>query len=304
MDVASMKVLVTGATGFIGKHLVQKLMEKEEEVLCVSRQTSRLPHTVYADLTKKKDLDRLPSDVDCIFHLAAYAPIPDTEDDPSLHLFNNTLATLNILEYAKERGIENVIYASTMMVYGKPQYLPIDEAHPVTPNTFYGASKYGGEILCNIAREKYCINTVNLRLNYVYGPYMSPNTVIHKFLTKSLEAKTIEVFNGGQDTFDFIYVGDVVQACLKSIGKKGTFNIGSGIPNNIIDLAEIIVDSTGSNSEIVIFEQESDQEVRQIFCSIEKAQIELGYRVNYPLEEGIKSYINFLCSQVKTHTGV
>ena len=84
---------------------------------------------------------------------------------------------------------------------------------------------------------------------------------------------------------------------MKSIGKSGTFNIGSGIPNSVIDLAESIVDSTGSNCEIVVFEQELDQ-VRQMFCSIEKAQIELGYSVNYPLKEGIKSYVNFLCSQV------
>jgi UDP-glucose 4-epimerase len=289
-----MKVLVTGASGFIGKHLVRKLLDRGDEVLCVSREAKCPSQTFNVNLSNARDLDKLPSDIDCIFHLAAYAPIPCEEGDPRVHLLNNTLATLNIIEYSRERGIENIVYASTMMVYGKPQYLPIDEAHPVSPNTFYGASKYAGEILCNTAREKYNMNTVSLRLNYIYGPYMSPNTVIRKFLDRSLEGKDLEVFNGGRDAFDFVFVTDVVQACLKSMGKRGTFNIGSGVLNNIFDLAEIIVEASESKSKIVVFEKKSDYEIKQISCSTHKAQTELGYSVDYPLKRGIKSYIEFI----------
>lgn len=291
-----MKILVTGASGFLGRHLVKQLLEKGHEVICISRKTQCLSQTIYTDIKNRYNMKKLPYDVDCIFHLAA-SVFPNTKDDPRLNILANSLATLNLLHYAHKNDVKRFIYASTVEVYGSHvNYLPIDEKHPVFPDRFYGASKYGGEIFCNVYKETYNVDIVILRFAYIYGIGMNQNLVVPLFLNNAINGNNLTLFDGGMDTYDFIYVSDAVQACLKALTRGSEiYNIASGTETSIRDLAKTVIDVTKSRSKSIY--KKSDKSVistKRFYFDIAKARNELKFTVNYPLIKGIQEFHNLV----------
>jgi UDP-glucose 4-epimerase len=183
------------------------------------------------------------------------------------------------------------------MVYGESVYLPMDENHPISPVSYYGASKYGGEGYCNVFREIHGLDVTTLRICYVYGPRMHPTTALNIFVDKALRGEDITLFNGGLDTFDFVYIKDIVRSCINALESKGgdTYNIGSGEENSIFKLAEIIFKAAKSDGNIIPKVADSGHKPVRRFCSIEKARdrIKLNYQVQYNLEKGIKDFVDY-----------
>lgn len=288
-----MKILVTGASGFIGSHLIKRLEEKRYDIVCVSRKKRCPARTILADITKKSQMRKLPKDVDCIFHLAAYVPKREAKAESFRSDQANSLATLNLLEYAKSSKIKKFIYSSTKSVYGAPLYLPVDERHPVNPDNFYAASKYGGELLCRAFAFNYNLNIVILRLAYVYGWGMRKSTVLHKFVTNALRGENLVLVNGGKDILDLVYIDDVVNALLLATKvRSGVYNIGGGKPVSVQKLAKTILKITGGKGELQT--KGKVREKQGLYLSIEKTQKELDYFPQVSLEKGLRKYIKVL----------
>ena len=273
---------MTGAEGFIGRYLVKKLMDEGNDVFGLSRgKTSS--STLTCDLTRKEDLQSIPHDIDYVIHLAAKIVA-----DPLSILNNNIIGTMNLLEYMHTVGISKIVYFSSWSVYGfNPSAIPMHEELAPHPSDTYAISKQVGELLCKVYEKEYGFKVTILRPSYVYGRGMHSNTALARFIEKAKKNEDIILFNNGEDILDFVHVADVVDATLKSIqGPPGTFNIATGMPVKIGEVARLIVDTTKSRSRFTVQEGKA----RRLVCSIEKAKKELGYIVKYPPEVGIPSF--------------
>ena len=205
--------------------------------------------------------------------------------DPSSILNNNIIGTMNLLEYMRTVGICKLIYFSSWNVYGfSPPEIPMHEKLVPNPSDPYSISKYVCELFCKVYEKEYGFRVTMLRPSYVYGQGMRSTTMVARFIEKAKRNEDIILFNQGEDVLDFVHVADVVDATLKSIqGPPGTFNIATGVPMTIGDVAHLIVDAIESRSRLIIQEGKP----RQLVCSIEKARKELGYLVKYPPKVGI-----------------
>lgn len=252
-------------------------------------------HLIKVDI---RDFDSICSimetnDIQAIFHLASYIPQVDNFEDPFQCFETNARGTLNLLHAAYLNNICRIIYSSSMSVYSQPPvYLPVDENHPTQPSTMYGASKLEGELYCSLYSKM--INITILRYSGVYGPEQESYRAIPLFIKHALNNNAITLYGGGNQTNDFVYVEDVIQANLLSLEKDipGIFNIGSGTEVSIKDVCDLIIRLTDSKSEIIISGQASSRQFRFVF-DIAKSKDILGYRP-LTLENGLKKYIRYL----------
>ena len=277
-----MRVLVTGASGFIGCHLVKKLADEGNEIFELSRKKTS-SSTLTCDLTRKGDLQIIPHDIDYVIHLAA-----QIVDDPSSMLNNNVTGTMNLLEYLHKVGIDKIVYFSSWNVYGfNPSTIPMHEELIPNPGDPYSITKYMGELLCKVYEKEYGFKVTVLRPSYIYGQGMRRTTAIARFIEKAIRNEDIILFNNGEDELDFVHVTDVVDATSKSIhGPSGIFNIATGKPMKTREAASLIIDAIKSKSRLIIKEGKA----KQLVCSIEKAKEELGYIAKYSPETGIPSF--------------
>jgi len=308
-----MKALVTGGAGFIGSHLVDKLLEHGHHVICldnfdpyydpsIKRENIRdcLDNEnfelIEGSILDKSLLKKIIQDegIDYIFHNAAQAGIRVSVENPVKPHEVNTTGTLNVLGASLDSNVKKIINASSSSVYGKAEYLPFDEKHPKTPVSPYGVSKLAAEQYCRVFNEVYGLKTTSLRLFTVYGPRMRPDLAISIFTRRALDNETIEIFGDGKKTRDFTYINDVIEANMKAI-KKGdgeAYNIGSGKRISVIELAEKIIDITQSNSKI-IFTEPRKGDAEHTWANIEKAKKELDWEPTYDMHTGLKKYIEY-----------
>lgn len=299
-----MSVLVTGGSGFIGINLCQLLLSEGFKVKIFVRGNRRIPLNVFneeigvikGDIGNLSDIERATKDIEFVFHLAAYVPRTRMKafDDP-LKTFNiNSIGALNLLEASRKNDVTNVIYSSTQAVYGPPQYLPIDEEHPTNPETFYGLSKLVGEEYCEQYSRSCGVNFVVLRYSYVYGPFQPQSGVVSLFITKALKKEDIIIEGKGAQTFDFVYVQDVVKANLAAIRASHTFeifNVGSGKQVSIARLAEKIIKLTGSKSKIKY--RETRKIPKHFYLDINKARESLTFSPT-SLQKGLIKHVSWL----------
>jgi UDP-glucose 4-epimerase len=294
-----MKILVTGGAGFIGSHVIPELLNRDYEIICTIRKNKCRSdvESLPIDLVEFEDISKLPTDIDQILHLASFGANTNRDVDQKSNALVNSLGTLNLLEYARRNDIKKFVYASSWVVYGESVYLPMDENHPISPVSYYGASKWGGEGYCNVFREIHGLDVTILRICYVYGPRMHQTTALNMFVDKALRAEDITLHNGGLDTFDFVYIKDIVRSCTSALGSAGgdVYNIGSGEESSITNLAEIIFKAAESDGTIIPKAPEPGYKPHRRFCSIEKAKDrkELNYEVQYDLEKGIKEFVEY-----------
>lgn len=288
-------ILITGGTGFIGNHLVQELLH-QCNVLVLSRQ-KKIPHitTINADITDMCGLqDSLKKiDIDLVFHVAGKTNSPNHIKDPDFFSIN-TIGTKNILELCQQKNVEQMVYSSTIEVFGDQLYTPIDEKHPKLPNTNYGLSKWIGEEFCRQYLSAYGISSTILRYSYVYGPGLPPYRVISRFIRNALDNKPLLLNNEGKDVNDYIYVGDIVSANILSVthakAKNNDFNIGSGTPTSVRELSRTVIQLIGKG------ETETVSGVilpaKNFVFDVSKAQKLMNYHPVYSLSAGIKEQIN------------
>jgi len=284
-----MNILVTGATGFIGSHLCQELVQRGYTVFGLD-QPGRV-HDIKLSLDEKKfhlqrgdirdagilsDIVKV-NNIKAIFHLAAQLPQGGELNNCFLYFDTNARGTLNLLNTAHLNGVDKFIYASTMSVYSEPpEYLPVDEKHPVQPSTLYGVSKLEGELYCNVYSR--VINVVVLRCGGAYGKGQPKHKVIPTFIDQALNNVPLIIYGGGTQTTDFVYVKDIVRGALLALesNKPGIYNIGSGEEMSINDLAKRIINFASSKSEIVLADKDTDRPFIFVL-DISKSRKDLGY---------------------------
>ena len=226
-----MKVLVTGCAGFIGSHLVDKLLEQGYEVIGMDCFTDYYPREIkeknISNALKNKNfkliggdilnMDKFP-EVNYVFHLAAQAGVRVSwGKNFEIYTRNNIEATQKLLEFYKDRKIKKFVYASSSSVYGDAE-LPMKEDSLLKPVSPYGVTKLAGENLCYLYWKNYNVPTVSLRYFTVYGSRQRPDMAIHKFVNAILEENKITVFGDGTQTRDFTYVDDAVEATILAAG--------------------------------------------------------------------------------------
>lgn len=300
-------ILVTGATGFIGRYLVEELLKENYEIGILVHKSpppeswlgGNRVKVFKIDITKEKDYFIIPKNIkiEAVFHLAAYIP---QEDNPSYFkkcIEVNCIGTYNLLKFCCERKVKKIINSSSVSVYGKVNALrsKLKEDHPVHPETFYGMSKLMGEFLCEQYMQRFNLEVILLRYSSVCGYGQNKSTVLPIFINKAISHQDLVIFGKGIKGQDFVYVRDVVAAnlCTLRSNCKGTYNIGSGMGTNVVELAETIIKIFNSKSKI-IFDEIKSEDSSQIIMDISKAEKELGYKSHYDLKSGLKDYCEIL----------
>ncbi len=283
-----MKVLIIGSTGFIGKRVVEFCLREGWDVVAGARRPEKARET-FRDLP----VDIVKVDVssegfyircDAVVNLAALLP---KKCDDVVKMFDvNAIGVYRLMRKCKQAGVQKIVHSSSMAVFGKVVYLPVDEAHPKHPTTYYGASKLAGELIMENEEWK-GIERVLLRYSSVYGPGMDKSEVIPVFIRKMLSGETVHAVKGV--TADFVFVDDVARAnvlALKYEMEKEfeDFNIGSGKEIAIEELAEIVKKVTASKSRIGAIKGRD----RRFYFDISKAREKLKYEPEISLERGLK----------------
>lgn len=308
------KVLVTGAGGFIGSHLVERLVEMGSQVRCFVRYTSRnnwgclelVPANIKSsieifsgDLMDPESVQKAMKGVDKVFHLGCLIAIPYSYIHPREVVDTNVVGTYNILRAALEEEVERVVHTSSSEVYGTAQYVPIDEKHPLQAQSPYSASKIGADKLAESFYLSYNLPVAIIRPFNTYGPRQSARAVIPTIITQALSGK--EIFLGSMHpTRDFNYVEDVVDGFVKMAENKEAvgqvINVGSGKEISINELADKIIELSASKTK-VIFDatriRPEQSEVERLCADIKKAKELLKWHPKVPLKEGLKHTIEW-----------
>ena len=315
MDVE--KCVVTGGAGFIGSHLVDKLLESGCEVTVVDNLFTGNLENIKHNLKNKRfkfermsvlndDLKKIFSDVDTIFHLAAIPRVQYSMHHPYLTEKINVGGTLNVLEAARKADAKRVIFSSSSSVYGNQTSLPLREDMFPNPMSHYAVHKLAGEHYMRLYYEVYGLPTVIIRYFNVYGPRDDPLISPHRLIPYSIyllyQGKQPIIHGDGNQTRDFTYVADAINATLHAatIDDKRVYgspvNIGTGI-NTAVKKAIGIIQSKLGKSDLSPLFKPKLKEPTHTQADIEKAKNILGWEPKVSLEEGIKSTINWFVSE-------
>ena len=300
-----MKVLVTGGAGFIGSNIVDKLIEENYEVIIIDDlSTGKEEHInekakfYKADISSKEINDIFEKEnINIVIHTAAQIDVQKSISNPIYDCKNNIIGTLNILEACKKHKIEKLVYSSSAAVYGQPDYLPVDEEHPINAMSGYGISKHTPEHYIKMYSDIYELNASILRYSNVYGPRQDPKGeggVISIFVDKMLDNEKPIIYGDGEQTRDFIYVEDIVSANLAAINKDKTevYNISCNKKNSINDLATIINKILDTNFS-PIYKEARPGDIRHSVLDNNKALNSLAWKPQYDLEQGLKETITY-----------
>jgi len=309
-----MRILVTGGAGFIGSHLVEKLLAVGHEVLVLDDFNDfydpRIKHANIAGFTKDVSVchvDLRESDsvravfhrekVDAIAHLAARAGVRPSIQQPRLYYDTNVLGTLHLLEAARVTGIQRFIYASSSSVYGASKAVPFSEdQHLIQTLSPYGATKIAGEFLCSTYSHLYQMRVVALRYFTVYGPRQRPDLAIHQFTRRIYAGQPIDQFGDGSTRRDYTYIGDIIQGTMAALNYSGPlydfFNLGESQTIELKDLISAIENALGKQAKInQLPEQAGDMPLT--YADISKAKKLLGYNPTTKLSEGLPKFIDW-----------
>ncbi|MBW9221503.1 SDR family oxidoreductase [Methanothermococcus sp. SCGC AD-155-C09] len=296
-----MRLLITGGAGFIGSHVVDASLENNYDITVLDNLiTGNLENLknkkvkfIKSDI-RDKNLNF--KDIDAVIHLGAQINVRTSLERPIYDGDVNILGTLNILESMRKYDVEKIVFASSVAVYGDPKYLPVDENHPKEPMSPYGMSKYCGERYIKLYNEIYGINYTILRYSNVYGERQDPKGeagVISIFIDSMLNNKAPTIYGDGNQTRDFVYVGDVAKGTLMALRwKNEVVNIGTGKETTINELYNIIA-NTLNFKEKPIYSTPREGEINRMVMSIDRA-MELQWNPTINLREGIKITVNWM----------
>jgi len=304
------KVLVSGGAGFIGSNLVRQLLGEEYSVVVLDN----LSHGkwenlqgiknqsnfkfIKGDIRDAETVEDALDGVDSVVHLAALIDISASIADPTLTNEINVTGTLNVLKESSKKNVNRFVFASSTAVYGDAKTLPVKEEMPCQPISPYAASKTAGEAYCSAYWGCYGLDTVRLRFFNVFGPKNEKSAysgVITKFLNKAQNNEALTIEGDGEQTRDFIYLDDVIQAlilALKAQNMRGdVFNVCTGKPISINNLASTLSDVMGKNLKTTHVQSRTG-DIRVSYGDTSKAAKRLGFKARISLAEGVKRLIN------------
>jgi UDP-glucose 4-epimerase len=297
-----MHVLVTGGAGFIGSHLVRGLERAGHTVRVLDNLSTGKPQNlagtqadlVSGDLLDVKAVSASVSGVQAVFHLAALGSVARSVEAPEISNSINVGGTLNVLNAARAAGVKRVIYASSSSVYGDTPTLPKHEEMTPSPSSPYGVSKLAAELYCRVFAGVYGMETISLRYFNVFGPRQDPQSlyaaVVPRFTTRMLAGQSPVVFGDGEQTRDFTYVDNVVQANLLALNATRGFgqamNVAAGGRVSLNDLFSRLKPLTGYKGGAEYRERRAG-DIRDSYAAIDKARDLIGYGPVVSFEEGL-----------------
>lgn len=287
-----MRVLVTGANGFIGHYVVKALREAGHYPIGLDMVPSNSPTWYEADITKP--LDQL-DDIDAVIHLAALSHPRQCDENPSKAFDINVNGTSNVLRMALASGARKVVFSSSAHVYDiPPKYLPTDEVHPLRLNNIYTTTKILGEHLCHLYYENHGLSYTTLRLYNAYGPGQARGYFIPDMIAKAKDG-SIDL-PGGNTTKDWVYVEEVADAFVKAISSEfvGPVNIGTGVETDLAFIAGLITESLGAS-----FNTSSDAKATRMQADISRAQRVLDWQPKTEIHNGLEYILQAERSKVR-----
>lgn len=323
MEIKGKNFLVTGGAGFIGSHIVDKLLDDGANKVTIydnfsSGNGQNIDHlrndervvVVRGDVLDYNSLYNVMRKVDVVSHQAAQLEIFRALDDPLEDLRTNVFGTLNVLKAALKCKIQRVINASSACVYGQAKYIPQDENHPLRPQWPYGVSKLSAEKYCTMFYEFYGLPIVNLRYGIVYGPREWYGRVLTIFIKRVFENTPPVIFGDGTQSRDFIFVSDVARVhnlCIEDEKANGeTYNVGTGIKTSTNELANHVIKAfnksldpifenppQGSYSKFMPYRRRIPGELINMVLDIKKARKELSWKPLVKLEDGIHAEVEW-----------
>lgn len=295
-----MKVLVTGGAGFIGSHLVDRLVANGHAVAVVDNlSTGRMENLNSA--AKFYNLDIRSNDLQTVFdterpdmvsHHAAQIDVRQSLVDPCFDTQVNVAGMVNVLECCRKNDVCKVVFASSGgAIYGEPENLPVDEDHPVKPEAPYGLAKSVGEQYLNLYQRLFGISCISLRYGNVYGPRQDPSGeagVVAIFIGRLLKGEQPVIYGDGEQTRDYVYVGDIVEANIAALetSVSGAYNIGTGVGTSVNDLYEVIT-GTFNIDKFPDYQPARHGEINHIVLGSAKAKKALGWSPVTDLADGI-----------------
>lgn len=309
-----MLYLVTGGAGFIGSNTVGRLLELGERVRVLDNFSTGKRHYLFpirdrvelieGDIRYLNVVQEATQGVDYVIHMAALPSVPRSIRTPIESNDVNVSGTLNVLIAARDLGVKRVVYGASSSAYGNTEVLPKSEEMAALPLSPYAVNKFAGELYCRVFHQVYGLETVALRYFNVFGPRQDPmsqySAVIPKFIGAALAGQAPTIFGDGEQSRDFTFVENVVEANLlacKAAGASGeTINIACGQRATLNELAALIGRIVGTEAKPV-YQPQRTGDVRHSLADIRKAERLLGYRPKVGLEEGLRRTVDWLREQ-------
>jgi UDP-glucuronate 4-epimerase len=310
-----MNVLVTGGAGFIGSHLVERLLREGHRVICLDNFDS-----FYDPSLKRRNLSKAvrnpgfrlvegdlrdegliaaifrEEEIDSVAHLAARAGVRPSLQDPVLYVEVNVRGTVHLLEACKRNGVRRFVFASSSSVYGNNSKVPFSEEDPIhAPISPYAATKRAGELLCHTYHHLYGIDVAGLRYFTVYGPRQRPEMAIHHFTRSIQEGRRIPLFGDGGSRRDYTYIEDAIEGTMAALSREHgyqIYNIGESQTVKLSELIQILEERMGEKA-LVEYLPEQPGDVKQTFADIGKAKDRLGYNPRTDIREGLARFVRW-----------
>lgn len=309
-----MMALVTGGAGFIGSHLVDRLLADGWDVDCVDNFDPFYPrdrkerniaahrdHPRYrlheADIRDAAALARIEATPDVIVHLAARAGVRPSIADPATYQDVNVRGTQNLLEWARERGVRQFVFASSSSVYGVNPDTPWrEDDHGLRPISPYAATKVAGELLGHVYSHLHGIRFTALRFFTVYGPRQRPDLAIHAFARRMLAGEALPLFGDGTTSRDYTYIDDIVQGILAAMAHDAPFdviNLGNDAAVSLREMVDTLQDALGVAARVEHHPAQPG-DVPHTRASLAHAEAALGYRPTTPFPQGVQRFAAWL----------
>jgi UDP-glucose 4-epimerase len=276
------KVLVTGSNGFVGKHLCNKLRDVGALVTTFDLSDG--------DITNWNDVKKIPS-VDIIFHLAAVTYVPFAFENPRLTYLVNVTGTLNVVEFCRINDIDKMVFTSSY-IYGKPEYLPVNESHPIVPTNPYAKSKFFAEQLCTAYNKDFGLNCVTLRPFNIFGEGQSPLFLIPSMVKQLREGDKI-VLNDAEPKRDFLYIDDLVEAYLKAAEYPNydVFNIGMGKSYSVREIIDMLLEKFPKKVKVIYRGERRKNDVMDVIADVRKAKKKLKWGPKIKIVDGLRKIL-------------
>jgi UDP-glucose 4-epimerase len=305
-------VLVTGGAGFIGSHLVDALLTRGDDVVVLDNLSTGSRDNVQpdAELVEGDVADGVAvrdafahRSFDAVLHIAGQASISKSFDKPERDLRVNVAGTLNVVEQAVASGVHRLVHASSMTAYGEPRAIPTPESEPCIPVSNYGVTKYASERYVHVAgaRDDVDLNVTSLRMFNVYGERQSLTNpyqgVLAIFVGNVLREEPITIHSDGEQTRDFVYVADVVDAWLRVLDDRATagqvYNVGSGRETTIAELARAVVRACGHDEWEITTGPAQLGDLRRSCADVRELQSATGWQPTTSLDDGMRRTVDW-----------